>query len=67
MQLLKKVNNFVSERAQLAMETAIDITKTTTESFTPLKKHLPGIAVKFLEGQKDLFEKRRRIRDSLLS
>jgi hypothetical protein len=64
---LRKVNNFVGERLQLSMDTAIDITKAVTESFEPLKKHSPDVIVRFLQGQKQLFEKRRAIRERAMS
>ena len=67
LKLLRKANAFVGERLQLAMDTLIDITKTTTESFEPLKKHKPEVIVKFLEGQKRLFRRRKEIRERLLT
>lgn len=67
MKALQKANNFLSERMQLACDTIVDITETVTESFEPLKKHKPEVIVRFVTGQKNLFEKRRVVRDKLLS
>lgn len=62
LKILRKANNFVGERLQLSMDTAIDIVETVKESLKPLKKHSSDIAVRFLRGQKQLFEKRRAVR-----
>lgn len=66
-ELLRKANSFVGERLQIACDTVIDITNTVTESFEPLKKHLPDMIPKFVEGQKQLFNKRMNARAHLLS
>ena len=65
-EILRKVNNFVGDRLQLACDTVIDITKAVTESFEPMKKHKPNIVVRFVQGQKDLFGKRRDVRNRLI-
>ena len=65
-ELLRKANSFVGERLQIACDTIIDITKAVTESYEPLKKHLPEFIPKFVEGQKQLFGKRMNARAHLL-
>lgn len=64
---LRKANNFVGERLQIACDTVIDITQAVTESLQPLEKHVPNLIPKFVEGQKQLFNKRRTARDHLFT
>jgi hypothetical protein len=65
-EILRKVNNFVGDRTQLACSTIIDITNAVSDSFEPVKKHRPDIVVRFVQGQKDLFGKRRDVRNKLI-
>ena len=64
---LRKANNFVGERLQIACDTVIGITQAVTESFQHLEKHEPGLVPKFVGGQKQLFNKRMNARDRLLN
>jgi len=63
---LRKINTYVGDRLQLGCDTIIDITKAVTESFEPLEKHMPNLVVRFVQGQKELFGKRRDIRNRLI-
>jgi hypothetical protein len=63
---LRKVNNFVGDRLQLACDTIIDITNAVSDSFEPMKKHRPEVVVRFVRGQRDLFGKRRDVRNRLI-
>lgn len=65
--MLRKANSFLGERLQIACETVIDITKAVTESIQPLEKHVPDLIPRFVEGQKQLFNKRMNARDHLLN
>jgi hypothetical protein len=64
--ILHRVNNFVGDRLQLACDTIIDITNAVSDSFEPIKKHRPDVVVRFVQGQKDLFGRRRDVRNKLI-
>lgn len=66
-EIIRKVNNFVGEKLKMACDTVIGITNAVTESFAPLEKHELGIVVRFTQEQKNLFEKRRALRERFLA
>lgn len=66
-ELLRKANDFVGDRLSLACDTIVEITNSVTESFEPLKKHSPEVIVKFVQGQKSLFQRRKGLRNNLLA
>lgn len=63
-EMLCKANTFVGDRMQLACDTVIDITKAVGELLPP--KYELGTVVKFLEGQKALFGRRRDARNKMI-